>query len=356
MERAVNRILQAWKSWEDKQAEMEKTVGNGREHAQVISRMKLDHFTKCRNLLSADIRNDERSFLPLMNAAIQKLEREVRPNVLVRVLYRLKNMLVDKPAQLKKHERNRQENIAALKNQLTNAGFGDFAGNLDQQLNVAQAHHDILLSSQLDAERTLNVGLRFEKDGQDRFHLTTADTSIRHQENPAIGKSFCFKMEDWPGLNAKQVKNLLEGGAVRQEFTDVSGRRTSHWLELPENGTVAKRYTSAHGYDLQELLQGSQFDPLTYEKGKDALIAELQNGHQAMARWSQNGSFEPVFVRADPGSGTVRLSDHQQKLITPAELNKQLENRKQKQQAVIKQIANQPTLKQGKNRSHSIAH
>lgn len=118
----MNRILQAWKSWEDKQSELEKTVGNGREHAPVISRMKLDHFNKCRNLLSATIRNDERPFLPLMEAAIRKLEREVRLSLWLRVLFRLKNTLIDKPAQIKAHEREIQENMTALKSFLPRPG------------------------------------------------------------------------------------------------------------------------------------------------------------------------------------------------------------------------------------------
>jgi hypothetical protein len=352
MEKTVNRVLQAWKTWEERQAEMEKTVGSGKEHTSIIRQLKLEHFLKCRNLLSNNLRKDEQPFLPLMNHAIGKLEREVRPNLFLRLLFRLKNTLVDKPAQVKEHERCSQENMEALKRQLVKAGFSDFAGRLDQHLDTFQPKHEIILSSQLSQQRALHVNLQFEKDASGLFHFAAATTSIKNRQEE-IERSFVFKINEWPDLHVQQVKNLLEGRAVKQDFTDISGRRTSQWMELPENGNVAKKYNENYGFNLGDLLEQDQFKSLVFTNGKSSLIEHLESGYQGAAKWSHAGGYETVFLKAEPSAGTIKFYDSSQKAITPELLNKKLESQKEKQQAVIKQMQQVPSI--GKRRKKNLS-
>jgi hypothetical protein len=354
MEKMVNRVLQVWKSWEDKQREIDKVIGNGKEHNDIICQLKLNHFQKCNNLLKENIRKDEQAFLPMMVSVISKLERQVYPNKLVRLILRLKNFIVDAPKQVKLHAFRRQENMEALKTQLVKAGFSDFAGKLEDKLDPFHQTYEIKLSSQLDRDRSMNVNLHFEKDSEDRFHFSTAEALIKHPDNNTPDRSFRFKMEEWPGLKAVEVKNLLEGRAIKQDFTDVSGKPNSQWLELSPDGGSIKRYPESFGYDLKETLNQPQFDPIVYRQNKSIILSKLESGHQVAVRWSYAGGSETIHLKADPANGTVELTDNTNTEIDPTALNKKMESNKEKQQAVVKQLVQTPKASQGKKRNRSV--
>ena len=352
MEAVVNRVLQAWKSWEEKQTEMEKTIGTGKEHAVVIRQMKLEHFLKCRNLLSGNIRKDEQPFLPLMNSAVSKLEREARPKLLIRLFFRLKNLLVDRPAQVKAHEQQRQENMEDLKSQLAKTGFSNFGGKLESLLDTTHSRQVIPLSSQLDQNRSLNVSLHFEKDGQDMFHFMAIDAAIKHGDGSKAEQSFRFKLDEWPGLKARQVKNLLEGRAVRQHFTDITGRQQSQWLELPAGETTVRKYTEAYGFDLQQVLDTLPLSIMA--GGRKALTEKLEQGQEVPVQWVHAGANETVYLRADPSNAALRLTDSLKKAVTPEQLNQRMADQQEKKQAIVKQLSQRPKVAQKPKRKHSM--
>lgn len=356
MEKAVNRVLEAWKSWEDKQTQMEKVAGSGTEEAAVIRRLKLEHFQKARNLLAGNLRKDEQPFLPLMNATIRKLEKQVYPNILARLFFRLKNSLFDAPAQLKASETERRENIEGLKAELVKAGFKDFAVRLEERLDPQSARHSIALSSQLDQKRSLDVNLIFEKDANDQFKFSAIAATLKDQQGKQPERAFQFHMNEWPGLKAAHVKNLLEGRAVRQDFTDISGRANSQWLELPETGTQLKRYTQDYGYNLAKLLHDPRLGPLQSPSGMDSLIGKLEQGHVIPVKWAHANGQELVYIKADPAGGGISMTDSTQKAVRPEQLNQKLENRQEKQQAVIKQLHQPQEIKQQRKRSRGINH
>jgi len=353
MERTVNRVLQAWKSWDERQSEMENAIGTGKEHAMVIGRLKLEHFQKCRHLLAGMVRKDEQAFMPLMASTISKLEKQVYPNIVQRLFFRLKNVLVDRPVYIRQFQEQRQENMESLKKQLAGNGFGDFAGKLESQLDADHLKHVIPLSSQLDQNRSLNVSLHFEKDSQDVFQFTTIEATLKHHDGKKADQSYKFKLDEWPGLKAQQVKNLLEGRAVRQHFTDITGRPKSQWLELPAGETTVRKYTEAYGFDLQKVLDTLPLSNIT--SGKKALTEKLEQGQQVPVLWTHAGANETVYLRADPSNATVRLTDSSKRMVTPEQLNHRMANQQEKKQAIVKQLSQQPKVAQKQNRKRSMS-
>jgi hypothetical protein len=342
MERTVNRVLQAWKSWDERQSEMEKAIGTGKEHAIVIQRLKLEHFKKCRHLLAGTVRKDERAFMPLMASTISKLEKQVYPNIVQRLFFRLKNVLIDGPAHIRQFQEQRRDNLESLKSQLAGTGFSDFGGKLESQLDADHLKHVIPLSSQLDPNRSLNVSLHFEKDAQDVFHFTTIEATLRHHDGKKVDQSYKFKLDEWPGLKAQQVKNLLEGRAVRQHFTDITGRPKSQWLELPAGETMVRKYTEAYGFDLQKVIDTLPLS--TISGGKKALTEKLEQGQQIPVVWSHAGANETVYLRADPSNETVKLTDASKRAVTPEQLNQRMANAQEKKQAIVKQLSQTPKI------------
>jgi len=354
MERTVNRVLQAWKSWDERQSELEKAIGTAKEHTLVIQRLKLEHFRNCHHLLTGTARKDEQAFMPLMASMISKLEQQVYPNVLQRLFFRIKNALIDAPAHIRRFQQQRQENMEALKSQLAATGFNDFTGKLEGQLSGDHLKHVIQLSSQLDPQRSLNVSLHFEKDVADIFHFTSIDATLKHTDGSKTDQSFNFKLDAWPGLKAQQVRNLLEGRAVRQHFTDIAGRPKSQWLELNDGEPAVKKYTESYGYDLHKVIDQLPFGSLTPAGGKKGLIEKLEQGQQVPVVWTHAGSTEMVHLRADPANGTVKITDSSKKAVTPEQLNQRMENQQEKKQAIVKQLSQAPKITIKQNRKRGI--
>ena len=354
MERTINRVLQAWKSWEERQSEMEEAIGTGKEHAAVIQRLKLEHFQKCRNLLGGTARKDEQAFMPLMTSAISKLEKQVYPNILQRVFFRIKNALIDGPGHIRQYQQQRQENMESLKGQLGKTGFSDFGGKLESQLDADRLKHVIPLSSQFDSNRSINVSLHFEKDAQDVFHFTTIEATLKHRNDSKAEQSYKFKLDEWPGLKAEQVRNLLEGRAIRQHFTDITGRPKSQWLELPAGETTVRKYTEAYGFDLQKVIDQLPSGALSQSGGKKAFIEKLEQGQRVPMVWSHAGTTEMVYLQADPSNVTIKLTDSSKKSITPVQLNQRLENRKEQKEAIVKQLSQIPKVSNRRSRKKGI--
>jgi len=355
MERTVNRVLQAWQSWDERQNEIEKAIGNGNEHAMVIQRLKLEHFQKCRHLMAGTIRKDEQAFMSLMDSTISKLEKQVYPNIVQRLFFRLKNILADGPAHIRQFQQQRQENMESLKSRLAGTGFCDFGGKLESQLDADHLKHVIPLSSQLDPNRSLNVSLHFEKDAQDVFHFTTIEATLKHHDGKKADQSYKFKLDELPGLKAQHVKNLLEGRAVRQHFTDITGRPKSQWLELPAGETTVRKYTENYGYDLEKVIDQLPLGAMTRTGGKKGLIERLEQGQQVPVGWSHAGATEKVHLQADPSNATVKLTDSSNKIVRPEQLNQRMANQQGRKQAIIKQISKTPDpVKISKNRKRGV--
>jgi hypothetical protein len=347
MEPMINRVLQTWKSWDEKQMEIEKAIGTGKDQTNVVLKLKLNHFQKNRHLLAGTARKDEQGFLPLLDAAIKKLERQVYPNSIQRLFHRLKTLWFDRPAYILQFQQQQQANVQQLKGELANAGFSDFAGSLEKELTGERSRHVIALSSQLDKERGFDVAIHFEKDLQDVYHFSAIDATLKNPAQPEADRSVSFKMDEWPGLKAIQVKNLLDGRAIKQHYTDITGKPQSQWLEFSEENTAMKRYTKSYGYELTAAID--TLDSHIQLHDKAALQEKLESGQQVPINWNHAGGTEMIRLQADPANKLVSLTDSSNQTITPHQLNQRLESQQLERKAVIKQLT---PLRPAKTRQH----
>jgi hypothetical protein len=348
MESTINRVLQTWQSWDERLSEIEVAIGRGGQQARIIQQLKLEHFQRCRHFKAGAPRADEQAFLPLLDAAIRTLEKQVYPNILQRLFNRLKNVLRDRPAFINQWQQQRSDNLAQLKSELAQAGFSDFAANLEKQLTPEQSKQVISLSSQVEKGKQFNVSLHFEKDQQDLFRFTLIDATLKAADGK-LAQKHQFKTEEWPGLKAIQIKNLLDGRAIKQKFTDITGSQRSHWLELPANGEL-KRFTQEYGYDLQTAIENLKADGLT-PAGETVTLQKLELGQQVPAIWKHAGIPEMIYLQADPAHKRIRLADAANNTLLPEKLNQTLEKRLATKNAIVKQLSPARVIKtQAKNR------
>ena len=328
----ANRVLLAFKDWEDRKKEMEPLWMSGAADDITMARLQLDHLRRARHRLRATARPDEQPFVMLLHNQIRKLEKQLYPNRLIRLIFRLKDRYVDGPAYLNQQQQQREANMANLKIQLKTSGLGSVAGKLENHLDPDYHQVRLPLDCQLGRDKRLNFDLHFEKDPHGNFQLHRIDGSLF--KGGKITRSHEFELSDWPNLRANHVWSLLEGRALKQQYMDAGGYENHRWVELGPSGQ--QHYDPQYVFDVKTAL--SAMPAIT--GNKEELIGYLENGQQVATHWKQNGQFQSIYIQADPASQTLKLFDARQKPITAEQLIQKNKQANIKKPEVSVQIIN----------------
>ncbi len=140
----INRAAQLWQNWEQKQ-QMLKEVFGGDAVAADLSRQKHDFLTQGMHQITRPSA-DEKMVLELIGKATGKLEKQLYPNPLIRLLHKVKELVYDQPLRAAKMERQKLGDVFRLETALEKLGIAgsklDLASALDYQrqsieLNIA---------------------------------------------------------------------------------------------------------------------------------------------------------------------------------------------------------------------------
>lgn len=326
MNAVTNRVLLAFKSWDDRKKEMEPLLKPGIADEQVLCRLQLTHLRQAAHRLQETARLDEKPFMVLLTNRIQQLERQIYPNVIARLFASLKDRLYDGPSYLRQLATQRAANMENLKQQLKESGFGSVAGRLEDHLDREQNSVYMPLACQLDPENRLTFTLYFDKDNQGNFQLDRFYAAIKYKG--AIGTAHDFRLKDWPGIKANQAWSLLEGRPLKQTFTDASGQQSQRWVEFTKYGI--QHYDPGYAYDIKSVVAG--IPQITGSKPE--LISYLENGQRAPAHWKVGQQYQSISIQADPANRTLKFFDAKDRPITPEKLN----------QNALQQVASVKTL------------
>lgn len=316
MEKAANRVLLAFKTWEERKKDIEPMLKTGTADVLTLSRLQLDHLRQARHRLRQTARRDEKPFMILLNNQVARLEKQLYANPLIRMFSQLKDKFFDGPAYLKQQQRLRDNNIESLKIQLKDAGLGSIAGRLENHLDPELRSVAVPLACQLDPENRLTFTLYFEKDTQGDFQLESLHTALRYKG--VIGQAHHFQLKDWPGLKANQAWSLLEGRALKQTYIDASGQEKQRWVEMGKYGI--QHYAPDYVFDIRTALDAMP----AITRNKEELIRYLENGQQVPTHWKQGRQYQSIYIQADPANRCIKLLDDKFRPVTAEKLNQNL--------------------------------
>lgn len=319
MKTAPNRVLLAFKAWEDRKKEMEPLVKSGAADERTLRQLQLDHLRQARHRLRKTARPDEQPFMALLNNQVSKLEKQLYSNLWVRLFLRLKDRLFDGPAYLKKMEQQRAENIGQLRAQLETKGFDYVGTKLEKHLPAEQPKVELPLTLRINEEKELRYGLQFEKDPYGNFQLDKIACSIHQNGN--LARTNVIEVNEWPGIKANQLYHLLEGRPVRHTYQDALGRENSNWVTFGENGL--QQFKGSDSFHVRKLLE----DMPAIKTNKEELTHYLEQGQLVNARWKQEKYYQDIFIKADPANRTLQLLDSQSRPVTPVQLNERAKAR-----------------------------
>jgi hypothetical protein len=311
-----NRVLLAFKSWEERKKEIEPLMKAGAADTTTIARLQMDHLRQARHRLRQSARPDEKPFMILLENQVAKLEKQLYPKLLFRIISQFKDRLISGPAYLQQQERQRADNMENLKTQLKEAGYGTFAGKLEQHLDPDQKQIRLPLTCQLGMDKRMNLDLQFDKDAYGYFQLNRVDGALLHHDQ--VIRAQTFELNEWPNLKTNQIWSLLEGRALKQQYTDASGHENHRWVELGQKSI--QHYDHHYGFDIKAALGNMP----GIVRNKDELARYLENGQQIPTYWKQGRQFQQIYVQADPANRTIQLLDDKLQPTTAEKLNQKL--------------------------------
>ncbi|WP_379090662.1 hypothetical protein [Pedobacter sp. UC225_65] len=247
--------------------------------------------------ISIDARPSEKAYIALLEGVVQRMERVLYPNPVVRLLERLRAEFITRPKMIKEFRMTKQENLAELRRFMVERGFGVVADRLE---NVLDYEHNVVripMTGQLDAEQRLGLSLELVMDVQGRYRPCSVLASVTGSHG--ITSYQHFSLAD--PLDVPMVVNLLQGRAVCVPQADGTGGSCDKWLQLSTGkDQYLRNFYPDYGFDAAGLLKdlSVQFGMPGLFDGR--LVDELRKGNQVS--FIAGAPFNrKLLIEADPG-------------------------------------------------------
>jgi len=323
MGRQVNRAIVLCENWQDKMIMLEEVFGKGIE--KDIARQKYDFLQEGINRISKGASQDEKLVLDMVRKTVGKLEKQLYPNPLIRILRRLKSVLYDQPVQAAKFKKLKTENLASLTDTLGGLGLNPDKLNLDRKLDFEQARTVIDLISPWGTNN-YEVKVSFDKDASGQYQMSSYTGMLKDWSNPEKNRSYTFDVN--LGINAREAANLLQGRAVLKYYPVGENRMASKWMQLdfknltPDGKSQLKETPADHDFNLRQEVTKIAKTLNKPELASMKALNGMEEGNQ-IALKQLNG--KTTYLEASPLNKQIVILNDKQQPITLEQLKKQKE-------------------------------
>jgi len=267
----LERDMLEWQHTEQRYIKMfgERIIGT-RKHLQE----KLAHFEVMEIKYRGTQNRWEQMDLRYIRDERRKVERQLYPNFLTRLLYRTAKRILDNPA-VSRYQRANHQNVQELKEFVSKKGFGSILKQLDQQLAKGQNEFSIPVSYQVSENERMEFRLNFTREPTGNYLVDDIKASLVKENDPTFKGTISIIKNDLDSVTAHQAYNLLSGRYVEQE---------GNWIALDFNDKDAagnfrtKLYPPGYGFDLENVFeQLACADQLSFLEKKE-IMQNLRNG------------------------------------------------------------------------------
>jgi len=314
----VNRAKQLWGNWEHQEKQIESLAGMTNDRNSM--KYKYDFLSKGLSRLSVNPTENEKLFMQAIKTVTVKLQKQLYPNPLVRMLHRLKVFIVDKPAHLEQFNRNKSENLQALNRQLKSAGLHHFVDNLQNKLDYESPVIELRSLSGLNNNNKIEVNVNLEKSKLGSYAFNGYDIALTKENGEKISYTFAAESK----ITLTEAVNLLQGRPVYKSYENADGSHAQRWIQLNrQQENVSKPqlliYPPNYDYNLKQVLMdmGTQLE--FYTVANDSIRRGLEAGNRVEFQINGNGRYS---VTADPAARKVEFFDAERKPISIVSLKR----------------------------------
>lgn len=335
MGETVNRAKQLWENWEHQEKQIESIAGASNDRNSL--KYKYDFLSKGLSRLAVNPTENEKLFMQAIKTVTDRLQKQLYPNLLARMLHRFKVFIIDKPAHLEQFSRNKSENLQSLGGQLKSAGLHHFVDNLQNKLDYESPVIALKSLSGLSDNSKIEVNVNLEKSKLGGYGFNGYDVALIGENGDK--KSFTVSAES--KIKLTEAVNLLQGRPVYKSYENADGSHSQRWIKLDLQGNDQKpqllAYPPDYDFNLKQVLldNGTQLD--FYKIAKEAIQRGLEAGNWVEFQINGNGRYS---ITADPASRKVEFFDADKKPMSVASLRKiihPVKPQKNKETGIIQQ-------------------
>lgn len=308
----MNRVEADLAWWHSREERFSKVFSFGLNQNVPLLKEKLRFFDRVALRYRSSTDSEERMALRILHSERRKIEKQLFPNLLFRMLRRLfisplRNIVV-----ISKDKKLMENNNRMLLNQLQHTGFSNFSTKVNQQINLGLQQFNISDSVFIAEKERQEVELKFQRSLSGTYTLEGFRLSQYNEDSKTIKTQF-FDLENGMVKHLSEASNLLSGNAVKCNGS---------WLQLdfndkdPEGNYRFKVFPVEYGFDVRQPLNELRRQGLLSHNELGEVVHNLERGNKVLITPDDISNLEPFYVRANPQLRTLDAFDLKMKQVS----------------------------------------
>lgn len=309
----INRVETELNQWRSREERFSKLFSFSLSSNKALLKEKLQYYDRIAAKYKGTGDIDERFALGMLKQERNRIEKQLYPNLLIRLLRRLLVVPVKEQIVIRQDNRKTEQNSQSLHQQVRRAGFTNLAAKIDEQIKQGQQQFSLPVSYYINDKERLNHQLSFVKDQSGTYHFEGYKTNLYNESKPNEQRQQYFNMKNGYEINTTEAYNLLAGRAIKKNGT---------WMQLDFNDKDAngnfrmKEFHSGYGYNLQKILQQLPLKELLNESEANKLHDSLKNGNRVAVSFIKNGNEQRYYIEANPQFKSINIYDEHARKLT----------------------------------------
>jgi hypothetical protein len=251
---------------------------------------------------------EERLALRILQQEKNRIEKELYPDVLGRLLRRLYLLTVRQPLERQREVRQSGQNIKVLRGQMQDMGFRNLPKGFFERADMGGNSFKVPFSDYVNEKERIDYAFNFVRDARGNFQLDGFRAALHNEHKPHEAREHYFSMSDAFGQGITQSYNLLSGRAA----LGTDGK----WVQLYLNDKDStgnyhvKEFRKEYGYDLAKVLGElplAATDSVQLQKA-------LEAGSRESVSFLKDGKEQRYFIEANPQFKSVTVYDGHKKI------------------------------------------
>lgn len=308
MEQVESRLEKGLMQWQECERRYEKLGID----FKIFRNLKLEHLNKLRAGYAGSKHPQDRMDLRVLNAERRKLERELYPDLLVRLIVRGINTIRSRNA-VRRDNVQADKHIARLGKEMYRAGFGSLVSKMEQQVKQGNREFSLPVSFHVSEKERMDYLVHFKQGSDGKCQLNGYNASLSGP-NPDGKRRHSFQNDGGRIHPADQAYQLLSGRPVHNGMM---------WQQFDFNDKDAggnyrqKNFQNSYGFDLKQSLSAL---PLKESQGMEQLLKKLRNGERADVTLNINGKEGRYVLEANPQKKEVSIFEPSGSKVTLQQL------------------------------------
>lgn len=255
---------------------------------------------------------DELFILRVINQERIKLTKELYPNVLQQLFYKLFNLLVINKIKSRNYAKEIKANSLHLRESLMKIGLQDSFSKIESLMSTGQMKLMVPISHYINKTERMEQELSFVKDVNGYYKFEGYKAILHNELKPNDIKEHFFKVDE-NAFTAKESYNLLSGRSLE---------KGSRWVQFDLNDKDSsgnyrlKEFHAEYGYDLKVVLATLPIKELKNKANGEEMFDRLKKGSLEPVTVVKNNIEHRVFIEANPHFKTVNFYDGNSKKIS----------------------------------------